>query len=284
MPKRLVINLVGRICFVTKGEDIWAVFMNAGHNRALHLRDHAPLLSAPLSMIDSQKVADEAQMTSATFVTQLNRKKQLVDSMGIWSLAGYDMTLGGVAAGAGKVDLEEVADLNAIVATVDPKAKFERGILDPNPTRFGILSRLRLPRSADLTAVTEDLVEKVFLPGGHKQKVATYVRCEVRFANDLVGPSLRLRAFRGGRRTSYKFDGEEYAEVTLMMSNLCNCIKEPPRTSAGTKIDDDEFGLYYQLLKKPRPKQKPLPHLPKTKGTKGAIEIPVCYDPARMGF
>jgi hypothetical protein len=234
----------------------------------------------PLSMVDSQKEADAARLTSVTFVKPAKAKRRLVDGMGIWSLAGHDMTIGGAAAGSGSVKIRNVPNLNKIVASVDPNATFERGILDPNPSRFGVLARLRLPSSAKVTAITEDRTDKIFQPGGHTQQIASYVRCEIPFANDLQAPSLRLRTFRGGRRSSYRFDAQKYDELTLTMSNLCNCLNDTKNDKKAV-IDDPEFSVYYRLVKKPGLRQKPLPSIPKPVPVSG-IRIPVCYNLAYL--
>src|SRR5262249_55987256 len=160
------------ICLVSKGKggNIIAVFLDARHNEDLKLEEHRPLLAVPLSMIDAQKIADRAVLTTVTFVRPTGETKDLVDALGVWSISGYDMTLSGVDAGStGKVDIADVADLNAIVKSVDPKAQFEGGILGSNPKRHGVLARLKLPASANITAVTEDPTPKVFQPGGHTQ-------------------------------------------------------------------------------------------------------------------
>ena len=86
MAKKLVIYLVGRVCLVTEDADTWAVFLNAEHEHQLGLRKHTPLLSAPMSMVATQKVAGQALMTSGTFVSAIGRPDPLMDSMGVWSL------------------------------------------------------------------------------------------------------------------------------------------------------------------------------------------------------
>src|SRR5439155_8235646 len=132
------------------------------------LRKHTPLLSAPMSMVATQKVAGQALMTSGTFVSAIGRPDPLMDSMGVWSLSGYDMTIRGVATGTGTRRIDDLSDLNAIVATIDPSARFEAGILKRNPGKL-VLARLRLPPATNITAVVEDDDKRTFLPGGHSQ-------------------------------------------------------------------------------------------------------------------
>jgi hypothetical protein len=277
MAKRLVIDLVGRICMVTKKNDLWAVFLNIPANPKLKLREHRPLLSVPLSMVKSQKEANAAQLTAVTYVKRMKSTRRWVDQLGIFRLEGQDLTIGGAAAGTGSVRIADVADLNKIVARVDPKATFEPRILGPHPGRFGIDARLRLPSSAKVTAITEDPTIKTFLPGGHRQKLASYVRCEIPFANDLRPPVLRSRAFKGGRRFDYRFDATRYNEVTLTMSNLCNCAGELGYVPDGM-VEDTEFSVYYQLVRKPGLIKKPLPTIPKERGAR----LFICFMMARL--
>jgi hypothetical protein len=286
--KKLVIFLVGRIVVVTKGADTFAVFLNAEHERQLHLRKHTPLLSVPMSMVASQRVADQALVASGTFVQVIGRPEPLMDSMGVWPLSGYDMTIRGVAGGTGTRQIDDLSDLNGIVAKMDPSAQFDGAILKRDPGKR-VLARLKVPRAANITGIVEDDEERTFVPGGHKQKIATYVKCEVTFASDLAdqGPALALRAFRGGRRATYKLSGEGYREVNVMMSNLCNCFKQVLKPTKDGQIDDLEFGIYYGLLREPRPDVRPLPRLPIPKGKLGGtkiegVRVPECYDPARL--
>jgi hypothetical protein len=283
MAKQLVVYLVGRICVVTKGANTWAVFLNARHNPKLGLRTHTPLLSVPLSMVASQTTADRAHLTGGTFVDRAVGKGPLIDSMGMWFLSGHDMTIQGVKQGVGNQQIGDLADLNAIIATIDPAGKhtFEPGILNKNPQQFGVSARLLLPKAADVTAVTESTHKRTFMPGGHTQKIATYVKCEMPFADDLHAPTLTLRAFSGGRRVVYKLACQGYSQVKLMMSNLCNCVKEPYTNGSVGKIDDREFVLYYELLRRPRPGQRPLPEI---KVKLGGADVPECYDPARLAL
>jgi hypothetical protein len=286
MAKNLVVYLVGRICVVTKGANTWAVFLDARYNTHLGLREHKPLLGVPMSMVSSQTAADKALVTSGVFVNPLVNKTgvPLMDSYGVWPLSGFDIRISGVKAGTGTQQIADLSDLNAIVASVDPtgKFKFEAGILGKNPRKFGVLARLLLPPAADVTAVTEDPTPRTFQPGGHTQPIATYVRITMPFANDLKAPTLKLRAFTGPRRAMYALSGVNYAEVPLMMSNLCNCVKQPVKKGlAGSRIEDPEFGLYYELLQKPRPSQRPLPEIP---SKVGGIEVPECYDACRLAL
>jgi hypothetical protein len=303
-PKTLVIDLVGRICLVKgkewkKGKEhgqiepdkkykkepeeednkgLWAVFLNARANRQLGLRKHVPLLSVPLSMVKSQEVADEALLTGVTFVKRLQETDSYVDSLGMWKLAGQDMTISGIAAEGGKVRIREVANLNAIVASVDKTATFESRILDSDPSGFGVLARLWLPASANVTAITEDSDRKTFQPGGHTQKIATYVRCEIPFADDVKAPVLRTRQFNNGRRFDYRFSAQSYGQVTVTMSNLCNCVNETTEYGPDATSDDPEFRVYYQLVRTVLD-EEPVPTIPRTSG---ARQIPVCFSLVRL--
>jgi hypothetical protein len=277
MAKRLVIDLVGRICMVTKRNDLWAVFLNIPENPKRNLREHRPLLGVPLSMVKSQNEADAALLTAATFVKRLKATRRSVDQLGIFQLGGQDLTIRGAAAGTGPVRIADAADLNKIVASVDPTATFEPRILGPRPSRFGISARLRLPSSATVTAITEDRTIKTFWPGGHRQRLASYVRCEIPFANDLRPPVLRSRAFKGGRPFDYRFDATRYDELTLTMSNLCNCAGETGYNKEGM-VEDAEFSVYYQLVRKPGLREQPLPTIPNERGARYFI----CFMGARL--
>jgi hypothetical protein len=294
MPKRLTVLLVGRICIVTERNDVWAVFVDARSNRRLALRDHVPLLTAPMSMVASQRIADEAKFTSATFVNPIvappGAVLPLIDSMGIWSIAGNDMRFTGIAAGARVLNIQDLPDLNAIMRDADPAFRFEHGILDDNPRRFAVSARLKLPSSGRITAVTEDSKVKNFVPGKHAQAIASFVRCEFDFKNDQTAPSLVLRRFGSKRELAYRFDARRYMEIPITMSNLCNCAKpaRPRRIANAGAIDDPEFALYYELLQTRRPNPPPLPVVPLPLTAAGplikGIEIPECYDGSRLAF
>jgi len=298
MAKRLVLHLVGRICLVTKDADTWALFVNARHNTKLGLREHTPLLNVPLSMVASQDVADAAHVTSATFVNPLatliptGATAPLVDSLGIWKIGGFDMSFDGLNDGSGKGTIDALPDLSLLAKQADLPNDVKTGIFDTNPTPAAVLARLKFPKNADIKAVTEDFAKKTFEPGGHKQVVATYVKYEADFTNDLIGPILNLKKFVGGRPKSYKFDGQRYDEIHLTMTNLCNCVKpEPPlRTPAGDLVDDPEFGLFYELLKRPPASNKrPVPVIPAPPGAGltasfGGIRVIQCYNAAKIQF
>src|SRR5262245_32016838 len=119
MAKRLVVSLVGRICLVTKGADAWAVFLNIQPYPKPQLREHKPLMTVPLSMVLSQIPANDALLTNATFVNPAGARRSQIDSTGVWSLAGYDMSFRGVGEGDGKRSIRALADLNKIVKSVD---------------------------------------------------------------------------------------------------------------------------------------------------------------------
>jgi len=304
MPKTLVINLVGRICLVkgserhrqTEPQDghhrapaeggerkpvegkgnkvLCAVFLDARANRQLGLRKHVPLLSVPLSMVKSQEVADEARLTGVTFVNPLPAGGNQVDSLGTWKLAGQDIRIGGASADAGEVSIDNVPDLNAIVATVHPGATLESGILDSDPSGFGILARLWLPASATLKAITEDHGVKTFQPGGgHRRPIAAYVQCTIPFANNLEAPVLRTRQFNNGRLFDYRFDAHGYNQLTVTMSNICNCVNEATEYGPDAVSDDPEFRIYYQLVRTVL-LQEPVPTIVPTRG---ARQVPVCF-------
>jgi hypothetical protein len=66
---------------------------------------------------------------------------------------------------------------------------------------------------------------------------------------------------------------------------------EPPRkTPAGDLIDDPEFGLFYELLRRPPALNKrPVPVIPAPPGGGlvgrfGGIEVPQCYNAAKIRF
>jgi hypothetical protein len=167
MPKTLVIDLVGRICLVKdrkvygeqkkpepreeENKGLWAIFLSVRegeqvkvpHKEPLKLREHSPLLSVPLSMVKTQKVADEARLACATFVKPLNSNRGLADSMGIWNLVG-DMRFDNVKEQAGILRIRDLANLNAIVANTGKAAPFGRDIL-ANPPIPAVAARLWCP-------------------------------------------------------------------------------------------------------------------------------------------
>ena len=184
MAKQLIINLVGRICLVSEGGHTWALFLNAQRNRTLNLDKHSPLLSVPLSMVhpDSQRRAADARLTVGTFVRPTKVKglpSTLIDNLGIWSLAGYDVTVDGVLTTGGSLRITGLPSLNRLVSEVDPQAKnsrttFHDEITGPNAHKFGVLARLLLPNGASVHAVVEDHFKREFSPGKHKsQTIAT---------------------------------------------------------------------------------------------------------------
>jgi len=298
MSKRLVIDLVGRICMVTRKDELWAVFLKippedkeiaiSGKDKLL---DHYPLLSVPLSMLDSNvKEAKGAVLTAVTRVKRLNEEEMLLDKMGIWRLDGQEITIEkGDSNISGTVDIVDAADLNAIVASVGVLPVFEPGVLaETNPAKFGITARLRLPKSADVTAVTEDRTVKTFVPGGHIQHLASFVRCKIPFAGDYGSPAIRLRPFQkddparvaeqrerqDSTMLDFRFNATLHDEVTVTMSNVCSCIEDYDRAS-----DDPEFFVYYNLLKRPDElRGAPVPtSVPKI----AARQIPICFSVAR---
>ena len=311
MPKRLVIDLVGRICMVRHHGDLWALFVKIDcepvrrereesereqrqpEQREPEQREHVPLLSVPLSMLKWQTDANRALLTGATFVQSVPKNRWLVDKLGLFPIGGYDITITNPGPGPRTVDIEDAADLNAIVESVAPGTKFETGIVtSSNPSGFGVMARLRLPDSGIVTAITEDPTLKTFDPGGHTQRLASYVRCVIPFESDLKPPALKLEPFKGieGPTITYDFNATKY-ELTLTMSNLCNDISmyseydEDERENDGKHPvdvpEDPEFKAYYQFVKGGKLEVDRLP-VPKSPVTYGAIRIPVCYTIAQL--
>jgi hypothetical protein len=276
-PQVLTLYLVGRICLVTKGKTIWALFLDAHHNPRLKLREHKPLFNAELSRVD-QAVADQALLTIA--------RPDDAHAVGVWPLSKVDITISGVGSGGTpNRDIKDLADLNAIVASVDPSATFQSGIVqDKNPSKFAVLARLRLPDAANISTESGTGVPeaRVFLPGKYTQSINDYVSCEMTYAKVGVPPSLKLRRFGGSQSTSYKFrDDTAGGGLTLVMSNLCSCADN--RFGKNPDSIDPEFRIYYQLLKTALPaKNEPVPRVDRTPITTGGSGIPECYNACRL--
>lgn len=280
-PFTLTINLVGRICLVRRRKRTWALFLKAPRSKSLNTRrDHTPLLKVSLARVATQIVADKA--VAAVGEVTVVPTNELADSVGLWRLAGCDMTLRGVAPGTGgQSSLATVADLNAIVETVQPGSKFQPGILSSDPRDFGIAARLKLPRSADLSAFAANTSQRTFEPGGHQQVLSDFVQCRVQWANNQKAPALVLRRFGSQRRPdTYRFTPG--ADLTFTMSNLCTCVEQAtPLTSSGTEVSEDrEFVVYYSLLVNQLPANlRPVPQVPVIIG---GIESPECYRPSQV--
>jgi hypothetical protein len=215
-----------------------------------------------------------------------------VDSMGIWKLDGLDLEILNSAKPPGTLRIRDVANLNAIVASVDPgkPATFKSILASAPPSE--VVARLKLPSSARVTAITEDPVERTFYPGNYTQPLATYVRCRIPFADDIDEPILRMRSFGGDTIPDFKFDAHKYNELTLTMSNLCKCVdeKEYSEKEHGEReykkrmndpdniIDDPEFSVYNMLLAGTGLTRFPVPTIPLRHG---AVRIPLCFSPAQ---
>jgi hypothetical protein len=198
-PQVLTLFLVGRICLITKGKTIWALFLDARHDTSLKLREHRPLLNAELGRVQ-QAVADRALLTISRYDD--------ARAVGVWPLSKFDMTISGVQPSAPpNRDIKGLADLNAIVASVDPKATIEPGIVQAkNPRGFAVLARLRLPDEANVSTVSGSVTgvpeARIFLPGNYTQTTDDYVKCDMAYAKVGEPPKLHLRPFGGNRSTS----------------------------------------------------------------------------------
>ena len=192
----LTIDLVGRICLVRRSGQTWAVFLKASRDRSFNIRrSHMPALNVPLDRVTSQRIADKSKMVIGA-VGRV-KAKSIADSLGVWSLAGYDMTLSGVLdTGDGVQRISKLADLNKIVETVRSGSTFQRGILAEDPRPFGIAARLKIPKGAFVEGVVEDPAPRTFVPGMHKQVLADFIRVRIPFKNAGRGPDAPVEAFR----------------------------------------------------------------------------------------
>jgi hypothetical protein len=279
----LTIDLIGRICIATHQKQRWALFLTAPANKSLGIRrNHLPMLTTSVGRVATQEIAD-ASLGAIGRAEPTSRDSGTADSLGVWSLTGYDLALLDVAARPkGVVSIDSVANLNAILAKVRPGAKFNLNALSENPSRSLIASRLRLPPSASLSAFAASKTPRTFEPGGHSQVLADFVRVQVPWANSRRPPSLSLRRFGSrGRATIYTFTPGD--SLSMTMSNLCTCVEQQTPTSrTGVVNEDQEFVVYYTLLAEKLPADKrPVPHLNVV--AKG-IESPECYRPSRANF
>jgi hypothetical protein len=283
-PTMLTINLVGRICLVWKDGQAWAVFLKANKDSRYHTRrGHMPAMNLSLHRVKRQSVADQSKMVIGS-VGNLGGKP-LADSVGVWSLSNYDMRIQGVRTdGPGARRTKNVADLNAIVQSVRAPSDFEPRILSKDPRPYGIVARLRIPKGATISGVVEDPVTRTFQPGGYAQVLADFIRVRIPFATPSKGPTLRLARFGAKKSQSFKFQANA-GDLTLTMSNLCQCVEQPaPPTPSGNINEDREFVVYYKLLRTPLPpKRRPAPQVPLSSITTG-IDVPECYRPGEIDF
>ena len=239
-----------------------------------------PALSVPLDRVTSQRIADKSKMVVGA-VGRV-KAKSIADSLGVWSLVGYDMTLSGVLdTGDGVQRISKLADLNKIVETVRSGSTFQRGILAEDPRPFGIAARLKIPKGAFVEGVVRTTARRTFVPGMHKQMLADFIRVRIPFKNAAVGPTLRLRRFGSRKSEPYKFTAND-TDLTLTMSNLCKCVEpeDSPGAAPGMVIEDREFAVYYQLLDVPlHARLRPVPQV--QPGIGGVFE-PECYRGCRV--
>ena len=258
---KLILHLVGRICLVTKDGRMTAVFLDAQHNPDLDVDVHKPLLGTSLENVYSQKCAEGLLATIGTFGKAY--KPRVPDSLGIWELSGYDITIGGVdQSSKGSRKIDDLADLNAIVAALKLGVRIESRVLEGNPRKYGALARLHLPSAANVEAIAVDNKKRTFWPGGHTQKLAEFVTCEIPI-KPLKGPTLHFATFDGKRSEPLKLVTHG-GDVTVMMSNLCNCVDtDYLPTTRGWIPEDEEFKIYYELLSSPELAidNRPTPHL-----------------------
>ena len=282
---RLTIDLVGRICLVWKAGQAWAVFLKASKDSKFHTRrSHMAVMNLPLFRVQRQSVADQAKMVIGTVGKP--EGKPIADSVGVWSLSGYDMRLLGVKGdGTGVRRPKNLANLDAIVHSVSTGSQFKSGILSNDPRPYGIVARLKIPKDATIKGVVENNTTRTFQPGGHQQVLADFIRISIPFETPSKGPTLRLKRFGAKKGQPFKFQARG-RDLTLTMSNLCRCVEQDePKTPAGTVSEDREFVVYYKLLQKPLPaNRRPVPQVPVTpKGTEG-IDVPECYRPGEINF
>jgi hypothetical protein len=281
----LTVDLIGRICLVRRREQTWAVFLKANQDKNFNTRrSHMPALNLPLERVRSQNVADQSKMTVGAI--RKRRGKELADSLGVWSLAGYDMQLKGVkGSGAGTHRVGGLANLNAIVDSVRPGSQFKLGILARDPRPFGIVARLKIPEGATVQGIVEDKTVRTFVPGGHQQVLADFIRVRIPFETPSKGPTLRLKRFGATKGTSYRFRARG-GNLTLTMSNLCKCVEQnAPESASGMVSEDREFVVYYKLLAASLPANgRPVPQVPGGIGTTEGVDIPECYRPSRASL
>lgn len=275
----LTIDLIGRICLIRKGNQRWAVFLRANRDPNFNTRrSHSPMLNAALDRVKSQRVADQAKVAIGTLTGTSGN--ELAESRGVWTLVNQDIRVTGVdTSGTGTLGkLTKLAQLNAIVASVNHPTKFKKGILAKDPRPAGIIARLRIPTGATIQAVSESSTERTFMPGGHKQQLADFIRVRIPFKKPAVGPSLRLKPFGARSGQTYKFTGA--APLKLTMSNLCRCVEQVNvQKPGGVTIEDREFVVFYKLLERRPPKNKrPIPQVVVTNSSSG-IFVPECYRP-----
>ena len=245
----LTIDLIGRICIATHRKQRWALFLKAPANKSLGIRrNHLPMLTASIGRIATQEIAD-ASLGAIGRAEPTAPAAGTADSLGVWSLTGYDLTLLGVAARPnGVVAIDSVANLNAILANVLHDVKFNLNALSENPSRSLIAARLKLPSSANLSAFSASQTPREFEPGGHSQVLADFVRVEIPWANPLRPPSLSLRRFASRQRPAiYTFTPGD--SLSMTMSNLCTCVEQQmPTSKTGVVNEDQEFVVFYTLL------------------------------------
>lgn len=177
-------------------------------------------------------------------------------------------------------DVGKLADLNAIVQSVADNAVFHEEILESKPTRL-ITARFAIPDFADVSATVVDATARTFFPGGHTQQLADFVTCTMDFAVPTKGPTLTLRTFSGERRAAFAFAGR-FGDVTVTLSNLCNCVEQriPKNNKTGLFREDREFRLYYELVKKPTRISRPTPEV--AGSGIGGFRPVRCYRPALL--
>jgi hypothetical protein len=278
---KLIVNLIGRICIVQQGNALTALFMDTGASGDRAIREHRPLLATSLDRIAQQSAAETSLVTIGAVLTGSAAPK--TDSIGIWSLDGYEMTVDGVANAAKPArDVTKLADLGAIVDSVAKNAAYEQRILSANPKRYGIAGRFVIPDDADVTAVVVDAAPRKFVPGGHTQQLADFVTCSIDFANALKGPTVTLRRFGSRERTRLAFKAQG-GDVTMTLSNLCNCVEQPlvQGPDPNMVLEDREFRLYYKLVKSPKRIARPTPEAP-APPVIGGVRPVRCYYAIRL--
>jgi hypothetical protein len=276
-PVYLTIDLIGRICLIRKGSQRWAVFLKANQDSNFNTRrSHFPALSAPFDRVKQQRIADQAKVTFGALTGSSGN--ELAESRGVWSLVNQDIRVTGVdTTGPGTLGkLYKLAQLEAIVDSVDHPTKFKKGILAADPRPAGISARFRIPKGAKIQAISESDTERTFIPGNHKQVLADFIRVRIPFSRPAIGPSLRLKAFGAAKRQTYKFTGA--APLKLTMSNLCRCVEQVDlKKPGGVTVEDREFVVFYKLLEKRPPKNKR--PLPQVVAISSGVFVPECYRP-----
>lgn len=268
---------------VRKGHQMTAVFMDAGHNPALRIPEHKPILGTSLERIKSEKHAASSTVTIGA--VQKVAGKMAADSYGLWDISNRDITIEDVDISKnGRRRLQYVANLNEVLGKVKPDATFEAGILGGKPRTCGVIARLHLPSAAGVAGVVVDNNVRRFMPGRWMGKVADYIRCDMPLLSDR-GPTVVLSKFSGSTVSQITLDALS-GDITMTLSNLCNCVDQVLKPGQGGKPwvrDDDEFKLYYELVKAPRLpiKVRPIPEV-RNPAQPSGIRPAQCYRPAQL--